>query len=58
MVTVDTPQKVDPKTDLTNYVFLFNGDGFRGNLAPDALNNFLQDLVSGDSAVVTPLRAS
>lgn len=56
MVTVDLPQKVDPKKDLPNYVFFFNGDGYRGNVAPDALNNFRQDLVRGDPAKLYLLR--
>ncbi len=56
MVTVHTPQSVNPKIDLVNYGFIFNGDAFRGNLAPDALNNFRQDLISGDPAKLYLLR--
>lgn len=51
MVTVDgAPQQVDPQKDIANFAFFFNGDGYRGDLAPNAIIDFRQDLAKGDAA--------
>lgn len=57
MVHVGDPNvSITPQKNLANYVFEFHGDNYRGNLMPDAINNFRQDLNTGDPAKLYLLR--
>ena len=57
MVSANIPKvSIDPKKDLAKYLFIFQGDGFRGNEMPASLNNFRQDLNNGDPAKMYLLR--